>query len=71
LQLLFARLYEIGVDPLGATTFASKFTSRSPEIVADWLPMPCAVWQVEHEKPALMCSECWLKLVLARIVVRL
>jgi hypothetical protein len=61
----------MGAAPLGATTFASKFTRRSPEIAADRLPMPCAVWQVEHEKPALMCNECWAKLVLARIVVRL
>ena len=66
LQLFFARLYEMGASPLGATTLASKFTRRSPEIVAEKLPMPCAVWHTEHEKPALMCRACALKLVLAR-----
>jgi hypothetical protein len=65
LQVFRVRLYQIGVGPLGATKFASKLTSRSRETIAERLPMPCAVWHVEHEKPALMCSEGPLKLVLA------
>ena len=34
-----ARLYEIGTAPFGATTLASKFTKRSPEMLPDRAPM--------------------------------
>jgi len=61
----------IGVAPFGATTFTSKFTSRSPEMLPFTEPIPCAVWHVEQENPSLMCRACSLKLVFARIVVKL
>jgi hypothetical protein len=64
------RLYAIAAPPLDATTFASKLTSLSPETLPTCPPIPCAVWQVEHEKPSLMCRACSLKLVLARIEVK-
>jgi hypothetical protein len=50
--------YVMGVEPFGATTFASKFTNRWPEIVAAVFPMPCAVWQTEHENPVFTCARC-------------
>jgi len=34
---------------LEATAFTSKFTNRSPEMLPICPPIPCAVWQVEHE----------------------
>ncbi len=65
-----ARRYAIGVAPLGATTLTSKFTIRSPDTVAAWAPIPCAVWQTEHEKPSLMCRACSLKLALLTTLAR-
>ena len=64
-------MYVTGTLPFGATTLASKFTMRSPEIVPDCPPIPCAVWHTEHEKPALMCRACSVKLLFARMVARL
>jgi len=49
-----ARVYEIGIPDSGATTFTSKFTSRSPLMVPLVAPIPCAVWQIEQLMPALM-----------------
>ena len=57
----------IGVLPLAATTFTSKFTMRSPEMFADVLPIPCAVWQVEQENPSSICRACSVKLLLLTI----
>ena len=64
LQEFAARLYEIGLVPFGATTLMSKFTMRSPEMLAELDPMPCALWHVEQENPSLMWRACSLKLVL-------
>jgi hypothetical protein len=44
-------MYWIGVPGFAATTFASKFTIRSPEMFPEVLPIPCDVWQAEQEKP--------------------
>ncbi len=53
----------MGIPPFGATTFKSKSTSRSPVTVPFLPAIPCAVWQVEHVKPALMWMECRDQLV--------
>jgi hypothetical protein len=57
------RLYEIGSAPFAATTFMSKFTSRSPVTLPLTAPMPCAVWHVEQLNPALMWLLCSFQLV--------
>ena len=56
---------------LGATTFRSKFTSRSPEMLPFTEPMPCAVWHVEQENPSLIWRAWSLKLEFERITLKL
>ena len=51
-QVLVLRLYEMGAAPFGPTTLVSKFTNRSPLMVGELAPMPCAAWQTEQLKPS-------------------
>src|SRR5262249_47262452 len=50
---------EIGAVPFGPATLISKFTNRSPVIFGESDPIPCAVWQAEHDSPCSeMCVKC-------------
>ena len=50
-HVLLPWLYAMGAAPFCPTTLASKFTSRSPVIVGEVAPIPCAVWHTEQVKP--------------------
>jgi len=70
-QVLVLRLYAIGAPLFSPTTFASKFTIRSPVIFGEVAPIPWAVWHTEQVKPYWdMCRLCCVKLELDRIWVK-